>query len=507
MTATSIGYFLSVVLVTVLITLWAARRSPDRASLYAASSQLTPWQNGLAIAGDYLSAGTVLGAVGLYSMIGVDVALYLATPIAGLSLMMLLIVTPLRRMGRFTLGDVLNARLPGSRTRAAVAICTVVVSLLYLVAQLVGAGSLIAIVFDLKFSTAAVTVGVLMASYVAFGGMLAATWVQIVKCTLLLVAVLAIAVLSTLKAGGLSGLYARGDAGDSAGPDLFRFGVQHLGVFSAASLAVGMIAGTMGLPHLLIRFFTVRNAAVARRSLVIATVLIGGAMAGVMLILGPAALTFVAQKPRFLTAAGNLIGGSNMVTLHLSRALGGDIFFGIMSAVAFSTILAVVAGLNITISSAVAHDLFVAARGAVPSERVELIVFRASAFATAAVAVSLAILLQSQNITFLIVMGTAVAASTTFPLLLLAIHWPRLTVQGVVTCAVVGLTSTVGLIILSPSCWVKVLGHDSAVFPSDYPALIALPVTLAATWIASIVTQQREHTVDASGAGGPAKIC
>jgi cation/acetate symporter len=493
MTAISIGYFVGVVLITLLITLWAARNSHGRASFYAASSQISGWQNGFAIAGDYLSAGTVLGAVGLYSIVGVDLALYLATPIAGLCLMMVLIVSPLRRLGRYTLGDVLGAKLPDPRTRLAVAVCSVSISLVYLVAQLVGAGALISIVFDLKFATAAIAVGLLMTAYVAFGGMLAATWVQIVKCALLLTAVLFIAVLSTLKAGGLPALYEKAALVNPAGAGLFVFGGQKMGVFSALSLSVGMIAGTMGLPHLLIRFFTVRNEAVARRSLVIATVLIGVAMSAVMLILGPAALAFVARQPLFHTAAGALIGGSNMMTLHLGRALGGDVLFGVMSAVAFSTILAVVAGLNITISSTVAHDVFgLLRRGAPLSEKTELKVFRLSAFATAAVAVSAAILLQNQNITFLIVMGTSLAASTTFPLLIMAIYWKRLTVAGVMACAAVGLLSTVLLVVLSPSCWVKVLGHASAVFHSDYPELIALPVTLAITWIVSTVTRQRD---------------
>lgn len=491
MTAISIGDFVCVVLVTLAITAWAARRSEGRASFYAASSRITGWQNGLAIAGDYLSAGTVLGAVGLYSLVGVDLALYLATPIAGMCLAMLLLVNPLRRLGRYTLGDVLNAKLPDPRTRLSVALCSVSISWVYLVAQLVGAGALITIVFDLKFATAAISVGLLMTAYVAFGGMLAATWVQIVKASLLLTAVLFVSALATLKAGGWAGLYARAALAHPA-KDLFAFGAQNMHVFSAVSLSVGMVAGTMGLPHLLIRFFTVRDETVARRSLVIATVLIGLAMSLVMLILGPAALAFVAPDPLFHNTAGALIGGSNMMTLHLGRALGGDLLFGVMSAVAFSTILAVVAGLNITISSTVAHDVVaVLWRGAPLSEATELKAFRFSAFVTAATAVAAAILLKDQNITFLIVMGTSLAASTTFPLLILAIYWRRLTVPGVMACAAVGLASTVILIVLSPSCWVKVLGHAKPLFPSDYPALIALPVTLAVTWMVSIATRPR----------------
>jgi cation/acetate symporter len=296
-----------------------------------------------------------------------------------------------------------------------------------------------------------------------------------------------------MKGGGLAGLYEKAVAANHGSAALFAFGMQKMGAFSAVSLSVGMIAGTMGLPHLLIRFFTVPDAAVARSSLVIATVLIGVAMAAILLIVGPAAIAFVTHQPLFETPTGGIIGGSNLMTLHLSRALGGDLFFGIVSAVAFSTILAVVAGLNITISSAVSHDLLaVLWRGASLSERTELQLFRVAAFVTAAVAVALAIAFKSQNITFLVVMGTSMAASTTFPLLIAAIYWRPLTVQGVMACAFTGLVSTVGLIVLSPACWVEVLGHSTAIFPSNYPALIALPLTLAITWCVSMATRKRD---------------
>src|SRR5690606_7939310 len=250
------------------------------------------------------------------------------------------------------------------------------------------------------------------------------------------------------QAGGLGDLYTQAQAAQEPGRQLFSFGALELGLFSSISLTLGSVAGMMAMPHLLIRFFTVPNEAEARRSSLIGTLLIGGTMGLVFLIVSPAALTYVVGDPAFRDASGGIIGGSNMITLHLARAMGGDVLFGVMSAVAFSTILAVVAGLTISISSATSHDLFVALRKKKPlSERGELNVFRIAAFLTSAVAVGLAVVFQHENLTFLIVMGLSVAASTTFPLLMLAIYWRGLTPEGAIAAGAVGLVSSVGLII------------------------------------------------------------
>jgi cation/acetate symporter len=492
MISASIGYFFATILVTLGITVWAASRNTGRASFYAAEGKITGTQNGFAIAGDYMSAGTVLGIVGLYSLIGVDVSLYFIAPMGGLCLGLALLVTPLRRLGRFTLGDVVQARLDDPRMRLVLGACTITISLINLVAQMVGAGGLISIVFGLPFNLAVVVVGTLMTIYVVFGGMLAATWVQIIKATILVGAVLVLSALCVSRAGGLGALYAHADSLQPAGKQLFDFGTLHLGLFSSMSLAIGSVCGMMSMPHLLIRFFTVPNEAEARRSSLVGTLLIGCTMGLVFLIVSPAGLAYVAGDPAYRDASGAIAGGSNMITLHLARAMGGEVLFGVMSAVAFSTILAVVAGLTISISSATSHDLFVALRKHKPlTERGELNVFRAAAFLTSAAAVGLAVVFQHENLTFLIVMGSSVAASTTFPLLMLAIYWRGLTAPGAIACGAVGLVSSVGLIVLSPAFWVKVLGFAQPAFPSDYPALVSMPLAFAAAWLVSQATTSK----------------
>ena len=493
MISASIGYFFVTIAVTLGITFWAARRNTGKASFYAAEGKIGGTQNGFAIAGDYMSAGTILGIVGLYTLVGVDVSLYFIAPLGGLCLGLAILVGPLRRMGKYTLGDVVQSRLQNPRTRVVLGACTITISLINLVAQMVGAGGLISIVFGLEFNLAVITVGTLMTVYVAFGGMLAATWVQIIKAAILVGAVVLLSLLCIIKAGGLGEIYTLGDRPQASGRSLYEFGALNHGLFSSISLAVASVAGMMSMPHLLIRFFTVPDETQAKRSLLVGTLLIGGTMGLVFLVVSPASLAWVTGNPAYQDASGAVSGGSNMITLHLARELGGELFFGVMSAVAFSTILAVVAGLTVAISSATSHDIFAALRrGAPMSDRLEVALFRLAALVTSAAAVALAILFQHENLTFLIVMGLNVAASTTFPLLMLAIYWRGLTAAGAVAAGVMGLFASVGLIVLSPAFWVKVLGNPEAVFPSDYPALVSMPLAFAAAWLVSRLGRARQ---------------
>lgn len=488
MLSASISYFFITIGITLAITFWAAGRNTGKASYYAADGKISGTQNGFAIAGDYMSAGTILGIVGLYTLIGVDVALYFIAPLGGLCLGLAVLVGPLRRMGKFTLGDVIQSRLKAPRTRVIIGVCTITISLINLVAQMVGAGGLISIVFGLEFNMAVVIVGGLMAVYVAFGGMLAATWVQIIKAGILVLAVILLSILCIDKADGIAGLYASSltQTGDTR--SLFEFGALNHGMFSSISLAVASVAGMMSMPHLLIRFFTVPSEREAKRSLLVGTLLIGMTMGLVFLVISPAGLLWVGGNPSYQDDSGVVVGGSNMITLHLARELGGEFFFGIMSAVAFSTILAVVAGLTVAISSATSHDIVSAlTKNDSLSEKREVTIFRLAALLTSVIAVGLAVVFQHENLTFLIVMGLNVAASTTFPLLMLAIYWSGLTSAGAVAAGVVGLVSSVGLIILSPAFWVRVLGHAEAIFPADYPALICMPLAFSAAWLVSKV--------------------
>ncbi|MFA7555412.1 MAG: cation acetate symporter [Spongiibacteraceae bacterium] len=490
MLSASISYFFITIAITLGITFWAASRNTGRSSFYAAEGKITGNQNGFAIAGDYMSAGTILGIVGLYTVAGTDVALYFIAPMGGLCIALAILVGPLRRMGKFTLGDVVQSRLKEPRTRVVLGACTITISLINLVAQMVGAGGLISIVFGLPFNMAVVIVGTLMTIYVAFGGMLAATWVQIIKAGMLVGTVIVLSILCIHKAGGLGELYTQADTLQANGTaSLYEFGALNHGVFSAISLAFASVAGMMSMPHLLIRFFTVPDEAQAKRSMLVGTLLIGFTMGLVFLVISPAGLAFIMGNAEYQDASGVVNGGNNMITMHLARDLGGDILFGIMSAVAFSTILAVVAGLTVAISSATSHDIVAALRKGKPmAENKEVMVFRLAAILTSAAAVGLAVVFQHENLTFLIVMGLNIAASTTFPLLMLAIYWRGLTPWGAIAAGTVGLITSVGFIILSPAFWVKVLGNAEAIFPSNYPALVCTPLAFFAAWAVSRYT-------------------
>jgi cation/acetate symporter len=500
----SVLFFLLTVSATLVVTIRAARKGQDRAALYAASSSITGAQNGLAIAGDFMSATTVLGLVGLYFKGGVDTAIFFVTPLAAMSLMVLWLAGPLRRLGRYTLGDVLMQRLDDPRMRLLSGVSTIVVSLIYLVAQLVGAGALISVLFGFGFNASVIAVGALMASYVVLGGILAATWVQIIKAVLLVAGVVALSVMVLRSSGGLAGLYDRATRVHALGAGLVQFGGMKLGVFSAVSLDAGLVLGILGLPHVLIRFFTVPNETAARRSTVISCGVIAFVFLLTFGVIAPAAVALVTGNPLFTSADGTVNGGPNMVVIHLAEAVGGHVMLGVFSAIAFATILAVVAGLTIAIASAASHDVF-ARQSTRPerSERGELWVFRAAAVAAAAIAVGIAIRLQHENVAYLVALALTVAGSANFPVIILALYWRRMTPVGALVGGAVGLIGSVGLIVLSPGIWVRVLHHGSAVFPSDYPALVSSPMAFLATWIVSWATQPTRTNARQVAATGP----
>lgn len=481
--------FLTTIAVTLVITIWAASRIRSKGALYNAGGEISGGQNGLAIAGDFLSATTLLGTTALYYKTGIDTLIYWLTPLVGFVLMLVLIAGPLRRLGQYTLGDVMCASLGDERLRAFAGGSAIAIALVYLVAQMVGAGSLISILFDLSFTTSVVTVGVLVTIYVAFGGMLAATWVQIVKAVLLVCAVIAISVFSVSHVGGLAQLYDRAAAVHPAGQGLFAAGGFQMDLFSVLSLSAGFILGMMGLPHILIRFFTVPGEAEARRSIVVAVMLIALVFALLFTVVGPAAIALVMPDPAYAAAEGGLRGGMNMAVLHLANALGGTTAFGIMSGIAFATILAVVAGLAISAASAVSHDLArIARRGRSLTDKQEVRVFRAATAAVVLISVLLALAFQRENVAFLAALAFALAASSNFPVLVLSLYWKRTTATGALAGGFVGLASSIVLIVLSPSVWVKVLGHEQAIFPSDYPTLVTAPLAFFVVIAVSLAT-------------------
>ena len=494
---TAVIFFIATIALTLGVTIWAARRSKSAADYYVAGGRITGLQNGLAIAGDFMSATTFLGITAMYFASGVDPsAIYYLTPMVGLPLMLLWVAAPLRRAGKFTLGDVMTSRLQSPSLRVFAGASAIVISIIYLVGQLIGAGGLISILFGLNFSTAVVLVGVLMTVYVTVGGMIAATWVQIIKAVLLIATVIGLSIVCLVEAGGFGALYARAAAVHPLGQNLFMPGGGKMDLFSSASLSFGMTVGIMGLPHLLIRFFTVPNEKAARGSAVFATSIIGLVFALMFAVLGPGAIVFVLGQPRFLDAAGMLKGGPNMASIHLADALGGNVLLGITAAVAFATILAVVAGLVMSIASAASHDLYAVLKGGkAKTEREELTVFRVSAGLMAVVAVLLAFAFQHENIAFMSALAFGVAASANFPVLLLVLYWPRLTTAGALSGGIVGLVTSVTLIVLGPAVWVKLLHHPAPIFPSDYPALLTAPLA----FVVAIATSLARPAVRVTG--------
>lgn len=478
--------FLATIAGTLLITALAARSVTGKAGYYAAGGNISGVQNGWAIAGDFMSATTFLGLTGLYFASGLDVSLFYLTPLAGFCLMLLLIVGPLRRLGRYTLGEVIEARLRAAQLRVFSGVSTIIISVIYLVAQLVGAGSLISLLFGLPFEAAVAVIGALMTAYVVFGGMLAATWVQIIKALLLTSAAVALGVLSILNLGSLAEIYERAAEVHELGERLFATGGQEMGLFSSVSLCVGLVLGMAGMPHLLIRFFTVPDETQARRSLTTASLIVGGVFGIMFLVVAPAAVALVTGDPRFTAPDGGPLGGTNMVVVHLARALGGELLFGILAAVAFATILAVVSGLTTAVSSAAANDIYAVLGGKRRSERNEIHVFRAAAVLSSLLVVLLAIAFKHENVAFLSTMAFSVAASANFPVLILALYWRGTTAAGAMVGGLVGLGSSMLMIVLGPGVWVKVLGYAEPIVPSEFPALLTAPLAAGATILVSL---------------------
>ncbi|MGY6125999.1 cation acetate symporter [Paraburkholderia strydomiana] len=483
----AIGMFLVFVASTLFITKWAARRNNSVSDHYAAGGKITALQNGWAIAGDYMSAASLLGISALVFTSGYDGLIYSIGFLAGWPIILFLIAEPLRNLGTYTLADVVSWRLAQRPIRAFAASSSIVIVLLYLVSQMVGAGKLIEVLFGLQYSVAVVMVGVLMVVYVFFGGMLATTWIQIIKAVLLLAGAAFMAFMVLARFGfSLNALFAQAVAVHPAHDGIMRPGGLVSDPVSAVSLGLALIFGTAGLPHILMRFFTVRDVKAARNSILYATGIVGIGYV-LIIVIGFGTIALVATEPRYHTPSGAVIGGVNMVAIHLAHAVGGDIFLGFICAVAFSTILAVVAGLTLAGSSAISHDLYanVLRRGNA-SERDEMRVSRITTLVLGVLAILLGLAFEKQNIAFIVSLTFSIAASSNFPVLLLSIYWRGATARGAVAGGTIGLVVAVALTVLSPTVWVQVLGHAHAVYPYEYPALFSMMCAFAGTWFFSV---------------------
>ncbi|QHM77913.1 Cation/acetate symporter ActP [Mixta theicola] len=479
--------FLIFVAATLGITWWASKRTRSRSDYYTAGGNITGFQNGLAMAGDFMSAASFLGISALVYTSGYDGLIYSLGFLVGWPIILFLIAERLRNLGRYTFADVASYRLQQKPIRTLSACGSLVVVALYLIAQMVGAGKLIQLLFGLDYHVAVVMVGILMVLYVLFGGMLATTWVQIIKAVLLLFGATFMAVM-VMKTVGFSfnTLFTEAMAVHPKGAAIMRPGGLVNDPISALSLGLGLMFGTAGLPHILMRFFTVSDAREARKSVFWATGFMGYFYI-LTFIIGFGAILLVGANPAFKDATGALIGGNNMAAVHLANAVGGSTFLGFISAVAFATILAVVAGLTLAGASAVSHDLYASVvRKGQATEREELRVSKITVLALGVVAIALGILFEKQNIAFMVGLAFSIAASCNFPIILLSMYWAKLTTRGAMTGGWLGLLTAVLLMILGPTVWVQVLGHAAPVFPYEYPALFSMLVAFIGTWFFSI---------------------
>ena len=483
----AIVMFVVFVAATLFITYWASKRNRSASDYYAAGGRITGFQNGLAIAGDYMSAASFLGISALVYTSGYDGLIYSIGFLVGWPIILFLIAERLRNLGKYTFADVASYRLKQTSVRSLSASGSLVVVALYLIAQMVGAGKLIELLFGLQYHVAVVLVGILMVLYVLFGGMLATTWVQIIKAVMLLFGTSFMAFM-VLKHFGFSteAMFAGATAVHAKGNAIMAPGGLLSNPIDAISLGLGMMFGTAGLPHILMRFFTVSDAKEARKSVFYATGFIGYFYL-LLIIVGFGAIVMVGTDPAFRDASGAIIGGGNMIAVHLAQAVGSNLFLGFISAVAFATILAVVAGLALSGASAVSHDLYACVmRKGQASEQQEMRVSRIATLCIGVLAIVLGLLFESQNIAFLSGLVLAIAASVNFPVLFLSMYWKGLTTRGAVLGSLSGLVSAIVLLVLSPAVWVNVMHHDKALFPYSNPALFSMSLAFFSAWLFSV---------------------
>jgi cation/acetate symporter len=514
---TAIGMFGAFVAFTLWITKWAAAKTKSAADFYTAGGGITGFQNGLAIAGDYMSAASFLGISAAVMASGFDGLIYSIGFLVGWPVVTFLLAERLRNLGKFTFADVASFRFSQTPVRMFAASGTLVVVAFYLIAQMVGAGQLIKLLFGLEYWIAVVIVGALMMVYVLFGGMTATTWVQIIKAIMLLCGASFMAFMVLLHFGfSPEAMFAEAvkiktDLAAKGGKDATAAAAQGFSIMgpggfvkdpiSAISFGMALMFGTAGLPHILMRFFTVPNAKEARKSVLWATTWIGYFYI-LTFIIGFGAITFVLTNPSFLDAKGLLLGGNNMAAIHLANAVGGNVFLGFISAVAFATILAVVAGLTLSGASAVSHDLYATViKNGKADPKAELRVSKITTICLGVVAVVLGIAFEKQNIAFMVSLAFAIAASANFPVLLMSVLWKGCTTKGAVIGGFLGLISSVALTVVSPAVWEATLGNPkgSALFPYTSPALFSMTIGFVGIWLFSILDGSKRAAVDKAG--------
>ena len=496
---TAIAMFGIFVGVTLFITKWAAGKTKTAADFYTAGGGITGFQNGLAIAGDYMSAASFLGISGLVFANGFDGLIFSIGWLVGWPVITFLMAERLRNLGKFTFADVAAYRFAQTPVRSFAATGSLVVVAFYMIAQMVGAGQLIKVLFGLEYTYAVVMVGIIMMMYVLFGGMTATTWVQIIKAVMLLTGATFMAVTVLFQFGfSPEALFAKAVEVHSKHDAIMSPGALIKDPISAISVGMALMFGTAGLPHILMRFFTVPSAKEARKSVGWATTWIGYFYI-LTFIIGFGAIVNLVQNPADFYVGGELAkglkGGGNMAAVHLAKAVGGDLFLGFISAVAFATILAVVAGLTLSGASAVSHDLYatVFKKGQASSED-ELRVSKITTICLGALAVVLGILFEKENVAYMVMLAFAIACSANFPVLFMSVLWKDCTTKGATIGGFVGLTAAVALTVMSANVWEAVLGNPkgSAPFPYSSPAIFSMTLAFFTIWLVSILDNSEQ---------------
>ena len=498
--------FFVFIVATMGITKWAASKTKSASDFYTAGGGISGFQNGLAIAGDYMSAASFLGISGMIFLHGFDGMIYAIGFLVGWPIILFLMAEKLRNLGKFNFTDIAAYRLDEQKIRILAAFGSLTVVTFYLIAQMVGAGKLIELLFHIPYAWSVVIVGALMIIYVTFGGMLATTWVQIIKAVLLLSGVTFIAIMVLSHYGFSFGtLAAQAVSMHPKGEMILRPGPFVSDPVSAISLGLALMLGTAGLPHILMRFFTVGNAKEARKSVVWATAFIGYfyliigivGLGAVVFLLSPEAAQFFKDG---VIDMKNIIGGNNMAAVHLSAAIGGDIFLGFIAAVSFATILAVVAGLTLAASNSIAHDLYaIVIRKGQATDAEEMKVSKRTVLVIGIVAILLGFAFENQNIAFMVGLAFAVAASANFPILILSIYWSKLTTRGAFIGGFIGLLTAVILVVLSKTVWVTIFGFETAIFPYTQPALFSILAAFIGIWFFSITDKSARAEEDKAG--------
>ena len=471
---------------TLGVTYWAAKKTKSASDFYTAGGGITGFQNGLAIAGDYMSAAAFLGVSGLIYMKGYDGVIYAVSFLVGWPVILFFMAEKLRNLGKFTFADIAAYRLGQKEIRTLAAFGSISVVILYLIAQMVGAGKLIQVLFGMDYEYAVIMVGALMIIYVTFGGMLATTWVQIIKACLLLTGVSFMAVMVLYHFNfSFESLAAKAVENHKSGEAILSPGGFITDPISAISLGMALMLGTAGLPHVLMRFFTVGNAKEARKSVVYATGFVAYFWV-IITIVGFGAIAFLnsADGVQYFVD-GKLFGGSNMASVHLSHMLGGNAFLGFISAVAFATILAVVSGLTLAGASAISHDIYANVINPNASDEKVVKISKITVIIIGIIGVVLGIAFESQNIAYMVGLAFGIAASANFPILFLSIYWSGLTTRGAFIGGFIGLLSAVALVILGPNVWVEILKNAKAIFPYAHPALFSVTIAFVSIWFFS----------------------